>query len=231
MKLRIAACLPLLFASPILAAEPVTADRPGYSTGTATIRPGHFNIELGYQGSPGSHSLPLTNVRIGLMPTAELDLQWGGWNSTDGSTSSGDLTLGGKYRLLDDDALQLSLLGLFTLPDNGGIAPFGALLWSYSAYEQTGLFGTLQVASSDPAALQTRVQAAIGAEFEHTPRLGSYLELFADLPLNHAGNDSFVLDGGFTWLLDERTQLDLHLGLDINGHAADFIGAGIAHSY
>ena len=86
MKLRIAACLPLLFASPILAAEPVTADRPGYSTGTATIRPGHFNIELGYQGSSGSHSLPLTNVRIGLTPTAELDLQWGGWNSTDGSS-------------------------------------------------------------------------------------------------------------------------------------------------
>ncbi|GAB4124263.1 MAG: hypothetical protein Fur0040_06040 [Sideroxydans sp.] len=116
MKLRIAAGLPLLSASPILAAEPVTADRPGYSTGTATIRPGHFNIEPGHQGSSGSHSLPLTNVRTGLTLTAELDLQWGGWNSTDGSTTSGDLTLGGKYRLLDDDALQFSLLALFTLP-------------------------------------------------------------------------------------------------------------------
>lgn len=235
MKLRIAACLSLLITSPTLVAEPVTADRPGYSTGTATVRPGHFNVELGYQGSSGSHSFPLTNVRIGLTPVTEIDLQWSGWDTATGDI--GNLTLGGKYRLLDGDALQLSLLGLFTLPSGNshpagaGIAPFGALLWSYAAYEQAGLFGTLQIASSDPAALQTRFQAAVGAAFEHTPQLGSYLELFADLPLNHAGNDSFVLDGGFTWLLDERTQLDLHLGIDINGHAADFIGIGVARSY
>lgn len=234
MRSYLFVCLPLLLTVTALHAEPLVADRPGFSTGTYTVSPGHFNIELGLQAESGSRSFPLSNVRIGLTPVAELDLQWGGWNFSNGTTTVGDLTLGGKYRLLDSDTLDLSLLGLLTLPSGNGnpegsrAAPLAALLWSHAT---TGLFGMFQLAGSNPGSLQTDLQTALGASFSHSEQLGSYLELYADHPLNHAGDDSYMVDGGFVWLLDDRTQLDLHLGLDVNGNAADFIGFGFARSY
>ncbi|GAB4116620.1 MAG: transporter [Sideroxydans sp.] len=237
MKNRFARCLSfslLLLAAPTLFAEPIVADRPGFTTGTHTVSPGHFNIELGLQAEAGSRTVPLSNVRIGLTPVAEFDLQWSGWNFANGSTTVGDLTLGGKYRLHDAGDLKLSLLGLLTLPSGNGhpagsrAAPLAALLWNH---QTTGLFGMFQFASSNPGSLQTQWQTAIGASFSHNAQLGSYLELYNDHPLNQAGNDSFMVDGGFAWLLDERTQLDLHLDLDLNGTAADFIGVGFARSY
>lgn len=234
MRSYLFTCLPLLFTVTALHAEPIVADRPGFSTGTYTVSPGHYNIELGLQAESGSHTFPLSNVRIGLTPVAELELQWSGWNFADGATTVGDVTLGGKYRLLDSDTLDLSLLGLLTLPSGNGnpadsrAAPLAALLWNH---ETTGLFGMFQLASSNPGSLQTSLQTALGASFSHNEQLGSYIELYADHPLNHAGEDSYMLDGGFTWLLDESTQLDLHLGLDVNGKAADFIGFGFARSY
>ncbi len=235
MKIRFPLLLPLsLCAASALHAEPIVADRPGFSTGTYTVTPGHFNIELGFQGASGSRTVPLSNVRFGITPVTELAVQWGGWQATDGTTTVGDLTLGGKYRLLDSKALKLSLLGSLTLPSGNGhpadsrAAPLAALLWNHAP---SGLFGMFQIASSNQLALQTSLQTAIGASFSHTAQLGSYLELFADHPLNHAGNDSVMLDGGYAYLLDERTQLDLHLGLDVNGNAANFIGFGYARSY
>jgi hypothetical protein len=234
MRSYLFVCLPLLFTVTALHAEPLIADRPGFSTGTYTVSPGHYNIELGLQAESGSQTFPLSNVRIGLTPVAELDLQWSGWNFSNETTTVGDLTLGGKYRLLDSDTLDLSLLGLLTLPSGNGnpagsrAAPLAALLWNHEA---AGLFGMFQLASSNQDSLQTQLQTAIGASFSHSAQLGSYVELYADHPLNHAGDNSYMVDGGFAFLLDERTQLDLHLGIDLNGHAADFIGFGFARSY
>lgn len=226
--------LPLLLTVTALHAEPLIADRPGFSTGTHTVSPGHYNIELGVQAESGSHGFPLSNVRIGLTPRAELDIQWGGWHFADGSTSVGDLTVGAKYRLPDAGGLKLSVLGLLMLPsgnvnpEGSRAAPLAALLWSHAT---TGLFGMFQLASSNPGSLQTNLQTAVGASFTHTGQLGSYIELYADHPLNHTGDDSYMVDGGFAWLLDERTQLDLHLALDASGNASDFIGFGFARSY
>jgi hypothetical protein len=227
----------LLCASLHTRAEPIAADRPGFSTGTRTVDPGHMNIELGYQMGGGNYSLPLTNARFGLTPQAEAELQWSGWNVSGGSGRIGDVSVGGKYRLPDTGGFKLSLLGLLALPTGGnhpasdGIAPLGALLWSYDGYERAGVFGMLQLASSNPGSLQTQLQPAVGLSFAHEAGLGSFIELFADLPLNHAGNDSYILDGGVSYLLNERAQLDLSLGLSLNGHAADSIGFGFAYSY
>ncbi len=234
MTSRIALLPALLLTSLTTFAEPIVADRPGFSTGTYTVRPGHYNIEFGFQGDSGSRSVPLSNVRIGLTSDAEVEVQWGGWQHSNGSTTVGNLTLGGKYRVLDDGALKLSALGLLTLPSGNGnpagsrAAPLVAALWSH---EETSLFGMFQIASSNPGSLQTQLQAAIGKSFSHSEQLGSYLELYTDHPLNHAGSDSIVADGGFTYLLDTDTQLDLHLGLDVNGNASNFIGFGYARSF
>lgn len=223
-----------LFDLPAVHAEPIVADRPGFSTGTSTVKPGHYNIELGLQAESGSRSFPLSNLRIGITPVSELALQWGGWQFADGSTTVGDLSVGGKYRVLQNDTINLSLLGLLTLPSGNGqpagshAAPLVAALWNQDA---SGLFGMFQIASSDQGSLHTQFQAAIGKSFAHSAQLGSYLELYLDHPLNHAGSDSYIMDGGFAWLLDERTQLDLHIGLDVNGNAAHFLGFGIARSF
>lgn len=217
---------------PVTQAAPIIADRPGFSTGTYTVSSGHYNIELGAQAESGGRSLPLSNVRIGLTPATEIDLQWGGWTFANGSSTLNNLALGGKYRLRDDDELKLSVLALLNLPSGNanpsgsGVAPQAALLWA-----RNNLFGMFQFASSNPGSLQTQAQAAIGASFSHNDQLGSYVELYADHALNHPAADSYMVDGGFAWLLDASTQLDLHIALDVNGNAAHFIGFGFARSY
>ena len=232
MTSRTLLSLALLCTLPTARAEPIVADRPGFSTGTYTVRPGHYNVELGFQGSRDGRSLPLTNVRIGSTTSTEVEVQWGGWTFANGSSTVNNLTLGGKYRLLDSDDLKLSLLGLLNLPSGNGnaagskAAPQLSLLWS-----RKELFGMLQLASSNPGTLQTQAQAAIGYSYAIDDSLSSYVELYADHPLNHSGNDVYMMDGGYAWLLNESTQLDLHIGLDLNGNAAHFIGMGYARSY
>ena len=64
---------------------PIVADRPGFSTGTYTVKPGKLNTEFGYQYAfntdgvdRNTQTLPQLNVRVGLSPKAELNLLWDG---------------------------------------------------------------------------------------------------------------------------------------------------------
>ena len=62
-----------------------------------------------------------------------------------------------------------------------------------------------------------------------TQRMGMFLELFGDVPLNAPGPPRHYADGGVTFLLRENVQLDIAGGAGLNAAAADwFIGAGIS---
>ena len=66
--------------------NPIVADRPGFSTGTYTVKPGKLNVELGYQyafntnlNNKTTQTLPLLVLRTGLSSNVELDFHWDGW--------------------------------------------------------------------------------------------------------------------------------------------------------
>ena len=79
----------MTLSSSTLAAEEgaISADRPGLSTGTHTVAPGVYYVELGYQYEfnntgvdTATHTLPQLVLRTGLSDKIELDFIFDGWN-------------------------------------------------------------------------------------------------------------------------------------------------------
>ena len=228
----------------------IVTDRPGFSTGTYTVKPGKFNVEVGYQyafntsaGSQSTQTLPLLDLRIGISPNVELDLQWSGWNISDAenqpsSTSVSDLSVGGKYRLVESSEYNLTALGLLSLPvgsspsTTDSVDPLAGLLWDYALYSQVSLFGVVQASSSKYEGTRVyNAQVAIGAAFGLTDRIGSFVEFYSIVPTEEALDEQVVFDGGFTYLLHRYVQLDINAGVGLNSSSDNFIGFGFASRY
>ena len=59
-------------------------------------------------------------------------------------------------------------------------------------------------------------------------RVGAFVEVFGDIPLNANGGPKNSLDGGLTYLLRDNLQLDAAVGVGISDDADNwFVGLGI----
>ncbi|PIR09710.1 MAG: hypothetical protein COV51_02670 [Gallionellaceae bacterium CG11_big_fil_rev_8_21_14_0_20_60_62] len=219
-------------------AAPLAPDRPGFSSGTSIVAQDRMQLEIGYQRDEGNlHSLPQTNLRYGIDPALEISLQWAGWQIDSARSRSGDSGIGTKYHLGSTSGFDLSLLGQIGLPtgnadpERHGVAPLGGLLWGYALDGTNALFGMLQASASRQPDWQSKLQSAIGYSRSHDDRLSSFVELYTDHPLNHAGGDSLTADGGVAWLFDDDIQLDASIGLALNRNAANFFSLGVARRF
>ena len=229
----------------VVNAEPIQPDRPGFSTGTYTVEPGFSHLELGFQsdygnnpGDPDTFTAPLMNVRVGLTSSTELNILVDGWSrertSSSTVTSTSDMLIGAKHRLLITDKYNVSLLGFVSLPtgnspDSGYFTPFLGVLWDYEITPDIGAFGTLQFISFvEDGERSNNFQPAIGLSFTHTDKLSTYIEYYRDMSLNLTANDIDMFDAGFAYLLTDDMQVDVNFGYSINRDASDFIGAGFA---
>ncbi|HEB56549.1 MAG TPA: transporter [Gammaproteobacteria bacterium] len=236
--------LMMLFSFALLA-EPIQPDRPGFSTGTYTVAPGRVNLELGVQssygdhaGDPDSYTAPLINVRTGLTPSTEFNLLLDGWTREDSGsdtvTSTSDMLVGAKHRLLSREQYNLSLLGFVSLPtgnapDSGHFTPFLGLLWDYEVSSAISAFGTFQFISFiEDGQRSNNFQPAVGLTFSHTDKFSSYIEYYRDMSLNIDIADSDMFDAGVAYLLNDDMQLDFNFGISIDRISSDFIGAGFA---
>jgi hypothetical protein len=234
--------------------NPIVPDRPGFSTGAYTVKPGRFNIEFGYQYSfnnhntdTSTHTTPLSNLRIGITSKIEFDLLWDGWNIDDQAESSPetsvtDASVGGKYRIVEIDKFNLTALGLLSFPvgsspsTSGHIDPRLGLLWDYSLSNNVSIFGNI-LANSDVTKGDRNysIQPIVGVSFCHTSRLGTYLEYNSDIPLHTGGSSEpgsssvqNTIDGGVTYLLTDDIQLDINAGVGLDSETDNFIGTGIS---
>jgi len=219
-------------------AGPVVPDRPGFGTGTYTVPPGAWQFEAGIQnsygksvGDPDSYTAPLFNLRTGLTETTEFNLLWDGVQVVKGQGRDvAYAMLGAKHRLTESDLYNLSLLGYLSVQE-GRLAPFLGLLWDRQLTEGTGLYGTLQFATSvESGERKTNFQPTIGVNFTHTGALGTFIEVYSDMPLD-GGRAASVFDAGIAWLPRENLQLDFNFGISLDGHSGDFIGIGVAMRY
>lgn len=223
-------------------AELVVADRPGFSTGTHTLAPGQLNLEMGYQAdmwnSNTVHSAPLLNLRTGVSEDLELGIAWAGYQVFDGDSTQSDVTLALKKRINTNVDYNLSALAQLDLPTGdgaGGLSEtrvLGGLLWDKALQADWGLFGVFQAESDyriDERELN--LQATIGSSLNHSAKVGSYVEVFADMPLTYSGDTVMILNAGLTYLLDANTQLDAYMGGGLENSDTDFIGFGFARLF
>lgn len=234
-----------VLATPLRAqeADPISAERPGFSSSPFVLAPSTIQVESGYQytreggqGEFDDHTLPLLLFRAGLNEQLELQVSWAGysWLEASGRKFSGtnDAGIGLKWQVTEDDAMvPVALFAGLSVPvgsddfSSGEANPVVGAFWSYSA----GLdwFGTILVSESDDDALLSN---AVGISFSVAEDKGAYVEYFGNYG---AGNGpEHYLNGGLTYLHENHVQLDVHAGLGLNGRAADlFVGLGLAYRF
>lgn len=125
----------MIIASPAAAADdPICANRPGKSTPTCTVAPGHWQVETGFadwslQNGGGERATSLvlgeSLFRLGLTDRSEFQVDVTPWqratDSADGhhhrASGIGDLDIFYLHRLtLDDAPVQLALLPIVKVP-------------------------------------------------------------------------------------------------------------------
>ncbi|MEN4052694.1 transporter [Sulfurimonas sp. NWX79] len=222
----------------------IIADRPGFSTGTYTVKPGKFNIEMGYNytfdtfsSQNNTQDFPLFELRTGVTEDIEFDFLWDGWSTTKDFKESptSDITIGGKYSLIKNEKYNFTFMTLVTLPTDRqssfkteNISPLIGLLWDYTLNETISFFGTFQSSTYRDEKRIYDFQPAAGITFSHTEKFASFIELYSIIPSSSIIPTEKVVDGGFTYLLQENIQLDINGGLGLNRESEDFFGLGIA---
>ncbi len=220
-------------------ANTIIADRPGFSTGTYTVQPKKLNVELGYNYTKDTQTLPLVVLRTGITQKLEFNVIYDGFyiknNEQKEFTMSSDLIVGAKYRVYESDLYNITFMCLTSLPIGNdknltpkNMSPLIGILWDYTLSEEVSLFGTIQGSTYYDNERVYDIQPAIGTSIAHTNKFGSYIELYSILPSSHQQNSELVLDGGFTYLLNNDIQIDINIGFGLNKTSDDFIGFGIA---
>lgn len=223
--------------------DPISAERPGFSSSPFVLAPSTIQIESGYQytregGSVDidDHTLPLVLFRAGLTEQLELQISWAGYSWTDAGGRSfngtNDAGIGLKWQVTDAAAaVPVALFAGLSLPvgsdefSSDEVEPTLGAFWSYSA----GLdwFGTVLVSESNN---DESLSNAIGISLPVDADKGAYVEYFGNY--GGIGGPEHYLNGGLTYVPENDMQLDVHVGLGLNDRAADlFVGLGLAYRF
>ncbi|WP_297442244.1 transporter [Sulfurimonas sp.] len=221
--------------------DTIVPDRPGFSTGTYTVQPGRLNVEVGYDytynNTTNTQTMPLAVLRTGISEDLEFDFMWDGIYIEKSSSSeiqySKIVTVGGKYRLIENDTYNISLMGLIGVPtdtsNSKNMEYFAGLLWDYAYSDFLSFFGTLQSTSYKDNNLRVYdIELAIGSSFVHTDKLSTFLEIYTIQPQQEQIEKEDFMDGGVMYLISKNIQIDMNIGLGLNSHSDNYIGAGVA---
>jgi Putative MetA-pathway of phenol degradation len=220
-----------------LYAQEVTPDRPSVSDSAFTVAPGTFQLENGLSYSKGAERRSAVELlgRIGLTPNLELRL--GGEpvvrlkNGVD-ETGFGDIELGAKYRVLDEQgaAPAVAFLPFVKLPTadrpiGSEKTDFGlALILSkplpadFTADFNIGV-AALGQGNSDYRG-QGYTSLSIGRTFNS--RLTAYGEVFYRTKAERGGPQTLGADVGIIYLVTQRVALDFAVERGLNSRADDY---------
>lgn len=243
--------------------EPLVTDRPDFTESTDAVPWGHAQLEIGYtftydrEGDERTrdHSFPETLLRIGLVEDIELRLGWSGvtmhetlaevegprgrrFGKTERDTGNDDLSVGFKFKLLEQDGLvpHFGVITAISLPTgnatstSGDVDPEVVLLWAYDVTDSFSVAGNilLAVPTSEKGRFFQSGASLTGA-VALTDKLGAYVEYFGLYPSDREQDAEHTVNGGFTYLITDNLQLDVLAGFGLNEQAPDFFaGAGIS---
>ena len=230
-------CLPLISdANAAETADPgavpggLNADRPSFAESSGTVPPGQFQLEGGVKYvEVDSDNEILTvgqlNLRIGWREALEFRVLWDGYVNPDpGDSDFADPNLQVKWRFTPDRALgfRAAVLGSLSVPlgDSDAVEPRGDFIWSYGRPSGPLPYGTVRVRYPEENGKRLFVvEPSLGLAL---PR--GKLEFFAAYfgVFKEESDPLHTLDGGITYLLNARLQLDLQFGLGLNNHADTF---------
>ena len=222
----------------------ISTGRPSFSTGTTAVPAGHFQLESGYlyssDGADKSQSFPNFLFRIGLNDAVEARFSTAGYVQNDrGEDGLTGIRAGAKIELLhqDQDGISLAIQPsvLFPgadVPGGGKFDPLVQLSAGYSMSNGIGLVANVSGAAvTNSAGRQTAQFAhAILASYSPTERVGLFVEQYGVYSDVGVGRQN--ADAGILYLLNDNAQIDVVVGVGLNGHAGDyFVGAGYSFRF
>ena len=235
-----------LFAQDTLAKkfEPLSIDRPDVSNLPTTVRPGHFQFEIGDEwGRSGfkRETTPNLMFRTGMSKKAELRIGLLHWHDNSLKRNWKDdiliPSLSMKYRFIEEKGARpaIAIQPEVTLPLGQGsevkqlITNFELvnysllLLFNNTLHEKVFLnynIGSLWEFNGHSNGL-----VSASASFAHTHRLAYYFEAYSIFNKN---GFPLSFDGGLMFLVHPRFQIDLYGGnRDVEGSRYWFYGGGV----
>jgi hypothetical protein len=229
------------------------SDRPDFTESTSTVRPGGLQAEGGYtfarSAGERSSSAGELLLRIGVTRFAELRLEPGSysWVTSASGTQSGreDGELGAKLRLHDaaDEAPSplpaVSVVLKSSVPTGGAVfrenrlQPEVELATEWTLASHVGLGTNIDLARPVVDG-QRHTELAVSASFgfDLSPRFGAFAEGYGFVPKASGLKRTGYVDTGLTAALSADLQVDVRVGLGLNGTPPDyFAGAGLVRRW
>jgi hypothetical protein len=221
----------------------IGTDRPGAADGTGIVQPNHFQIETGFNADfhPDATQVNFADslFRFGIHEYAEARLFTSPFgltaNTGTGSETQtlGNLTLGGKFATPVGDDAAVGILPYVSLDNavdpgrswSGG----GTLLADIGTSQSVHLTFNLGVSAVERATgdYGAEVFGSLVGNVTLSDRIGSFVEVYAIAP-PQSEVDTFI-DGGVTYGLSDRFQLDGWLGLQIAATGSRMVGLGASY--
>lgn len=230
----------VLFNLSISFAQDLVTDRPDFTESAEVVEANMIQVESGAEysdfNSTEELSYPNALFRVGVGHNFEIRFGFSGWTSVTvndkSNTYLNDLLLEAKYQLTGKNAkIPFAILLVSILPTGDDAISVGSaeigikLATAYDINDQLGFGVNANAISVDTGEERELLyQFSMAAGIGISDKLGAFLELFADIPSNETWQP--VFDGGFTYLLNPDSQLDLYIGKGLNDFAPDLIIGG-----
>ncbi len=226
--------------------EPINTDRPDFTESAIVVPHRYLQVENGftYENDRRIYTLsgPETLIRYGACKRFELRLGLPSYFSqrAGGVSASGfgDTYVGAKFQLgPTPSGLDISLIPAVFLPtgprdfSTRTVDPELKFCLSKDLSERVSLSGMLYW--SLPTEYQRRnstLQTTLSLGWNLAKRWNVFLE-YAGTFSAHAG-PQHIAHSGFSYLLNDDVQLDIHYGLGLNNNSPEsFIGAGVSFRF
>ena len=231
--------LAVLLLGPPTATGQISADRPGFGDGTATVAPGTVQAELGAAAANddfGTNAeLGQLLLRYGVADFLELRGGVGSFALDAPDTEYTGTSVGSKLRLAQSSLSAFSLVSTWTLPTGTG------------AFESDRVSQTLALAYNGALGEGLGISANGGTEVPYggdgdpsylfvptlsvdiTDGVGGYVGYAG---FYSTGLNTNYVEAGLTLLSSPNTQLDINTGLQVDeDRSAFFAGLGLAHRF
>lgn len=242
-KLLLVALMIVAGATGVQAEEPLVTDRPDVAESAVTVGSGRLQLETGVlfersRGGDPDRVLVPTLLRVGTGPDTELRLETEGPVFISGGGGLSDVSLGGKWTMVEADAATLGLLVNLRLPTGAralrtsAVEPDVKLLLDADLGGDWVLGFNVGFAVPEDAIDGRRfVQAgsALALGHEIADGVTAYGELFGGGPDAIGGTGFMAADAGFLFLLNPDLQLDVEVFRGLSATGLDWgVGAGVS---
>ena len=231
--------------------EQIATDRPGLANGAGIVPTGTLQFESGYTfsrvGGGKEHSLGEVLLKIAPLERMEFRVGVNSYlftRSPDSDDSGfGDGSLGLKVKLFEGGegagSLDISTILATTLPTGSGIyrenklQPSAELILGWDLSESVGIGTDFSYALASRQGDQyNQFAGGVSLGFSLSERTACFLEYYGIAVESGYGENTSYFDGGFTYLISDNCQVDIHSGVGLSDEDPNyFVGVGLSYNF